>query len=185
MSSRLAAFLARVTAVAALAAVVQGCDFVRTVLGRPDSAAIAQARLVRSERQEQRRQARLAMERRKADSTAAVNDSLFVAAASRNGVVFKKLSSLKSQPAEPPGFRYCLMMGYFSMKGNAVRLASLMEADGLRPLLIGFSSGATGVALFPSDRAEETVAGMESVRNRAYFPDDSWIIVNDLLPLAE
>lgn len=181
MSSRLAAFLARITAIAALAAVVQGCDFVRTVLGRPDSAEVEHARQVRLSRQEQRRQARLEAERRRADSLAAVSDSLFVvSAAEQRGIVFKRLSSLKSVPTEIPDFRYCLMMGYFSMKDNALRLASRMEADGQEPLLIGFTSGATGVALFPSDMAQETVGGMETVRGKEYFPEDSWIIINDL-----
>lgn len=160
---------------------LQGCDFFRVLAGKPtrdDLEELKEYRMEQEARIEAMRQARMEDSLKRVEARRAwVDDSSAVMSAMAEGrAVFKKLSELSVAPSEDISSRFCLMMGYFNNRGNAERLYKTMEADSLEPLLISFDSGATGVALFPCGSAHEILSRLDSVRDRDYFPSDSWII---------
>lgn len=75
-----------------------------------------------------------------------------------------------------PEYRYYVMIGTFSTRENAVKLASKVEAAGYTTALIPFRSGLTAVGVCPSDDLGVVCDALEKLRSESFCPKDAWIL---------
>ena len=75
-----------------------------------------------------------------------------------------------------PEYRYYVMIGTFSTRENAVKLASRVEAAGYTTALIPFRSGLTAVGVCPSDDLGVVCNALEKLRSESFCPKDAWIL---------
>lgn len=167
------------TAIVALiftAAIVCGCDFFRSLAGRPTSAEIDGKRTAIELAEREREQTRLdsirVAEKIVSDSLSAVSriDSL--------GVAVISLSDLGgAEQMIPAG--YVIVVGSFKSAGNADRMAQSVTSAGYSPLVLTFRNGMAAVAVEPCHRISDAVAAYEKVGNEKFCPKDAWILRNN------
>lgn len=149
-----------------------GCDFVRTVAGRPTSAEIEAKKTV------------LEAARRDSAAAAALRDSIAAAAAFLEAVqetapvapapkvVVRNWSDIVDGqlPCE-----YYVLVGVFSDRKNASNQASYARHCGFEPTLIYFKNGRVGVGVCGGDRAE-AVSRLEEVVSQPFSPKDTFVL---------
>lgn len=168
-----------ILALCLLAAFVSGCDFLRTVAGRPTSEHIEAKRQV-VELQEQRIKAaadsaanaeRIAREAAEHEVAAAaaldrLNRESRIVPVSRIYNIDK--SSLSS--------RYYVMIGSFSSVENASALAEQIRAAGFEAVLLPYRNGRNAVALDPTDDVVRIEASLRKALDCSFCPADAWIL---------
>ena len=157
---------------------VTGCDFFRTLAGRPTSDDIDAKRVQIMKAEEAALQARLDSIRRVeekvvTDSLAAL-DSLVA-----SGVVMSDASRLGGLVGDTPGSRYHIVIGVFRERNNAQKLASQAEAGGYPAQLLECGRGMIAVGVCPSDRIARTYMHWKALQAETYCPKDSWILLNE------
>lgn len=155
---------------------LSGCDFFRSIAGRPTSAQIAEKRAA-LEREEACRQARLDSVK---NFEAALRDSLASVDAIRksNGTIISA-GGLDGVAAAALAHRYYVMVGTFSQSGNARRIADEAVARGYEATLINYRNGFIAVGLSGSDSIPEAYAALQVVRDEDFCPSDVWILANE------
>ena len=173
-----------IAAMAASVCVLGGCDFIRTLAGRPTSSEIAAKReqvaketeLVRQRKDSIEAAASLERERiRKwvADSLA-LEDSL-----RRSGDdVVKSSARMGVSHASLPN-RYYVMIGAFSSSANAARQAARAEKAGYPATVIPLKNGISAVGVCATNSLTEICAALKKVRQEPFCPDDAWILKNE------
>ena len=169
---------------AAAALLAGGCDFVRTVAGRPTSDDLEVKRSTIERAQNAARyQARIdSLERarvRLADSLAALDARLLDSLSKTRGTLLK---STKTGALETTGLasRYYIIVGSFRTRAYAERkLAKCKEAGYTDALIISYRSGLMAVAVCPSDSLNETLKKRRELRGNGICPPDGWILVNE------
>ena len=173
-----------IAAMAASVCVLGGCDFIRTLAGRPTSSEIAAKReqvaketeLVRQRKDSIEAAASLERERiRKwvADSLA-LEDSLrrsgddVVKSSERMGISHASLTN-----------RYYVMIGAFSSSANAARQAARAEKAGYKAAVIPLKNGISAVGVCPTNSLTEICAALKKVRQEPFCPADAWILKNE------
>lgn len=153
-----------------------GCDFFRSVVGRPTSGQIAEKRAA-LEREEAERQARLDSVK---NFEEALLDSLASVDAIRkgNGAVIGA-GGLDGVAAAALAHRYYVMVGTFSQSGNARRIADAAVAKGYEATLINYRNGFVAVGLSGSDSIPEAYAALQVIRGEDFCPPDVWILANE------
>lgn len=142
-----------------VALLVTGCDFFRSLAGRPTSKDIA------SMREDIRRH--------RADSIAKA-DSIRLAAET---VAAEESQEPEPAPAAKPGKkRFYVIMGAFSNKENANKCAERLKGLGYEPEFFGFTEGRTAVGIGGTDDESEAKAFMAEVRRQDFCPDGVWIL---------
>lgn len=157
---------------------VTGCDFFRTLAGRPTSADINAKRMQIIKAEEAALQAHLdslkkAEEKVVADSLSAM-DSLAAA-----GVVISDAARLGGIVAEDLGSRYHIVIGAFRDRGNAQKLAASAAEQGYPAELIDCRRGMVVVGVCPSDRIALTYEHWKALRTERFCPKDSWILLDE------
>lgn len=157
---------------------VTGCDFFRVLAGRPTSKDIDAKRVMIMKAEEAALQARLdsirrAEEKVVADSLAAL-DSL-----NAHGLVMSDASRLGGLVDEGLPSRYHIIIGVFREKANARKLALQAEESGFSARLIECKRGMIAVGVCPSDRITQIYENLQRLRNEAFCPKDSWILLNE------
>jgi hypothetical protein len=162
----------------ALAAVLAGgCDFVRTLAGRPTSDDLAVKRSTIERAQNAARyQARLdSLERvrqREVESLAALDARV--------------LDSLKQAPRkllksglnkEPIDAKYHIIVAAYSSPANAEAKVSRCVEAGYTARIIVSRSGLNAVGVCPSDHISETMKWYRELRGNGICPPDGWILV--------
>lgn len=151
---------------------VSSCDFFRVLAGRPTSARIAEKRSA-IEREQAEHRERLdslkAEEKSIADSVAAAVAAAM--AASEDIRHSKDLLSL--------AFKYHIVIGTFSNRQNAGKLAATAEAAGYEAELISYSNGFTAVSAFAGNDLVEVVRILGKIREESFCPKDAWILESD------
>lgn len=139
-----------------------GCDFLRSLAGRPTSKDIASMR-----EEIRRRQAdsieRAAAVRLQADSLQVVDSS-----ASRD--------TISASAAKPEKKRYYVIMGAFSNRDNAANCAARLKELGYETEFFGFTEGRTAVGIGGTDDLTEAKAFMDQVRRQDFCPEGVWIL---------
>ena len=159
--------------------VLQGCDFVRMVAGRPTSAQLEQIRQDRIAAQEAARQARLdsieRAEKAAAELAAAREAHLLDSLSQSKGtVVWTPSKQAGSSSAKPEG-KYCIVLGVFSNPDNAERKRNQSIQAGYPASFITYRNGKKAVVILPSNSLEETMNKLKEVRGT--FPD-AWLQIN-------
>lgn len=165
-----------------LALALGGCDFVRSVAGRPTSADIEKMRRDKLVREAAAHQARLdSMERvrqRMADSLAALEARLLDSLVQTNGTVLNpsRLGGLFTTRLES---RYYIVVGAFRNRAYAERKLKACNDAGYTATIISFRNGLLAVGILPSDNLNETLKRLRDLRGTGICPRDGWILMNE------
>lgn len=169
----------RVVAALAIAAVaLSGCDFLRTLAGRPTSADLqalragAQASAVAAENSDTT----------VADAVSFIVDAAAEAAADSalrsDGVPLRIASELRNRLANVPVQRYYFIVGMFSQEDNALRVAAKADSAGYKYELLRYANGNTLVGVVPSATLSELYSEYDRLRQESFFPKESWVLEN-------
>lgn len=166
----------------ALLLTLTGCDFVRTLAGRPTSAQVEQIHKDRMAREEALHQARLdsmkRVQQQMADSLAALEAYLLDSLSQAKGTILNpaKLGGLYATKLEA---RYCIIVGAFRNRAYAERKLKACNEAGYTASIISFRNGLLAVGVCPSDSLDETVKTVKKLRGQGVCPKDSWILINE------
>ena len=173
---------ALITACVALLFLVSGCDFFRTLAGRPTSAEI-EAKRERLELAQQREaHARDSVDRARRDSVLRVRqaaDSLHALDTLVSLGKYHKASSYRNIPQAKLRTRYAMVGGVFSNEDNAGRLKARYEAEGYEAYVLKYYSGLCAVLVGPCDKIADALGTYRATRSLPFRSDQSWILVNE------
>lgn len=164
-----------------LVLLVTGCDFVRTLAGRPTAAQLDQIRLEKMAAEEARHQAVLdSMERAEkemAEALAARETFLLDSLAQGRGTVLNpsKLGGLFTTKLES---KYYIVVGAFRNRSYAERKLKACNAAGYTATIISFRNGLLAVGICPSDSLDGTLKKLKGLRGTEVCPKDGWILMN-------
>lgn len=160
---------------------LQGCDFVRTVAGRPTSAQLDDIRKDRMAAEEARHQARL-------DSMAKAEKAMAEALAAREAQLLDSLTQAKGTVLNPSKLgglfttklesKYYIVVGAFRTRSYAERKLTQCNSAGYTATIISFRNGLLAVAICPSNNLEETLKTLKKLRGTEICPQDGWILMN-------
>lgn len=167
-----------ILALAACTLLAGGCDFFRTLAGRPTSADIAVKRqaleLAAAEKEQALRDSISAVKA----AQKAVEDSLAVMA-QLSGTPKLTVATRRFDAATTAAIdhRYYVMVGAFADPVNVRGCMDKLEAAGFKAVPMKFLSGGfTAVAVNPTDRIVEAFASLNKVTELKFVPKDSWIL---------
>ena len=150
-----------ITALAVSVCLLGGCDFFRSLAGRPTSKDIRakQERIEQAARLHQQRLDSLKLVQKQISDSLATLDSLRDA----------KESLISTRQLAGGGkydipYRYYVMIGSFSSADNATRQAARAQEAGYPATLIPFRNGFTAVGCCPSDNLTEVYASLRKLR---------------------
>lgn len=154
-----------------------GCDFFRSLAGRPTSEDIENRKLEILLAQEAVEQARLDSLRREKqmvlDSIAAL-DSI-----KQQGGTILNPSRLGGLFATKLEARYYVIVGSFRQRSNAEALLNSIADLGYSPALISFRNGMIAVGVCPVNTLPDALISLKTVKAEAFCPSDVWILVNE------
>jgi len=160
-----------------VALLASGCDFLRSLAGRPTSAQIeAKAEAIAADKAA-REQARLdsiaAARKHEADSIAAM-DSLakegrkIMGPERYGGLTVAELSA-----------KYYIIVGAFSNLGNAQRYSQRFTDKGYPAEIIAFKNGYNVVGVCKTNNIAEAYKSLKELRKLPFCPPQVWILSND------
>ena len=165
----------KILAISALAALclLSGCDFFRTLAGRPTSADIAAKRAL-IERTEQEEAARRDSIQRVEQQIIA--DSIAVMEAlSADKKLFPPADRVRGYATASLPYKYYILVGTFSNADNANRVVAAAEKAGMNPVRIPYGR-LVAIGVCPSNSLVQVYHSLESVRAQSFCPKDAWIL---------
>ena len=156
---------------------VTGCDFFRTLAGRPTSEDIEKKKVEILRQEQEMLQARLDSIRREQQI---VQDSIAALDSIRQygGTILNpaKLGGLFATKLEA---RYHIIIGAFRVRANAETLLCKAKEAGYVPSLISFNNGMIAVGLCPSSNIVSAKESLKAVKAESFCPKDVWILLNE------
>lgn len=156
---------------------VTGCDFFRTLAGRPTSEEIEQMKVEILRAEQAVLQARLDSIRREQQI---VQDSIAALDSIRQcgGTILNpaKLGGLFATKLES---RYYVIIGAFKKRANAEALLGRAADSGYAPALISFNNGIIAVGLCPCNNIVSAKESLMKVKTEEFCPSDVWILLNE------
>jgi len=172
-----------ILSLACAAVILSGCDFLRSIAGRPTSEDLELKRLAIERAQEEARyQARLdSLERvrqRMADSLAALDAHLLDSLSQTKGTILNpsRLGGLFTTKLDA---KYYIIVGAFRTRSYAERKLNKCNDAGYTATIISFRNGLLAVGVCPSDSLNETLKKLRELRGNGICPEDGWILVNE------
>jgi hypothetical protein len=160
-----------------------GCDFFRSLAGRPTSEEIQAKRLEILRAQEVIEEARLDSLRRAKqailDSIAALDSLATLDSIRQQGGTILNPSKLGGLFATKLETRYYIIVGCFRQRTNAELLLNKASERGYSPALISFRNGMIAVGLCPVNTIADALASLRDVKEEPFCPTDVWILVNE------
>jgi len=148
-----------ILALAASLVMLTGCDFFRSLVGKPTSAEIEQMRLAAEDNL--KKQMTLDSARMAEAAAAAAADSMSV--------------EEKVPPITADCPRYNVILGSFRVYSNADKMLKELDALGYTPKSIQFRNGFKLVSVFQGNGLSEAVGAMNNLRDKDFCPEDVWI----------
>jgi len=175
--------LTTVFAFALLLCLAGGCDFFRTLAGRPTSAQI-EAKRVRIEQRELRQAAvRDSINQARLDSAAAVQraaaDSIHALDTLIHIGKYHKASSYSNIPQSRLRSRYALVVGVFSSAPNAEKLALRYQDMGYDAYVLKYYSTLSAVLVNPCNKVAEALVAYRKLRQIPNGPKEVWVLVKE------
>lgn len=165
----------------ALVTLVTGCDFVRTLAGRPTTAQVEEIRLQKMAAEEARHQAIL-------DSMKRAQEAMAEALAARESFLLDSLTQGRGtvlNPSKMGGLfttklesKYYIVVGAFRNRAYAERKLKGCNAAGYTATIISFRNGLMAVGVCPSNSLDETLKTLKTLRGTEVCPQDGWILMN-------
>ena len=157
--------------------VLTGCDFFRTLAGRPTSEDIHEKKIQMQIAQQAIEQARLDSLRREQQI---IQDSLSALDSIKQyGGTILNPSKLGGLFATKLECRYHVIIGAFSRRANAEALLMKTRALGYQPLLISFNNGLIAVGLCPTNNIVDAKDALKKVKGESFCPKDVWLLLNE------
>ncbi len=157
---------------------VTGCDFMRTVAGRPTEEELVKKRIEILKAEEAAVQARI--DSLKAAEEKSVRDSLATAAAVKPyKVMYGGPEKLRGIAGRGLDYKYYIIVGVFRESRNARDIFNAASAKGYSPVLINSRSGMMAVALAPTNSRERIEQTYQKVRKETFCPSDAWVLINE------
>ena len=161
-----------------------GCDFFRTLAGRPTSKDIdakqLTALLAEKAELEAAHKSLEAKYEMISNELQAFKDSLNAldSISQYGGTVLNPttLGGLFSTKLEA---RYYVIVGAFKYRSNAEALLKTAQKSGYKPALISFRNGRMAVGLCPSNNIKEAFEGLKRVKQESFCPSDVWVLRNE------
>lgn len=153
---------------------LSGCDFFRTLAGRPTSADIQAKReyIAVKQAREKRHADSVAQAARRADSLALDNrnagEEIVVASRELAAAAGSALTS-----------RYYVIIGSFGQRSNAEQYAAKVRGKGYETVLVPYASGLTAVGINPTDNIGEAYESVRKVSAESFAPKGVWVLVNE------
>jgi hypothetical protein len=172
------------TVVMVSAFLLTGCDFFRTLAGRPTSKDIdaKQVSALLAEKAELLA-ANESLEARYNDvknELQSMKDSLnALDSISQYGGTVLNPSTLGGLFSTKLEARYYVIVGAFKYRSNAETLFKTAQKNGYRPALISFRNGRMAVGLCPSNNIKDAFEGLKKVKQESFCPSDVWVLLND------
>lgn len=148
-------------ALALACTLVCGCDFLRSIAGRPTSRQIESAV---AERAAAEREAALQDSIRKADAARAVEDSI------------ARANAQAPAPEVKGGHGYYVVVGVFESAKNAQKKVNQCGSQGLTATYIRLRSGKYGVIVNPSATEAEGEKMLSSLKARKLCSKGAWLL---------
>lgn len=165
------------------AVVLSGCDFLRSLAGKPTSEELTEKReRILQLEEEARLQARLdsleKVRQRMADSLAALEDHLLDSLSQTKGTILNpsKLGGLFTTKLDA---KYYIVVGAFRTRSYAERKLEKCNKAGLPATIISFRNGLLAVGVCPSDSLNDTLKKLHELRGNGICPEDAWILINE------
>ena len=162
---------------------LSGCDFLRSIAGRPTSEDLENKRTeILREQEAARHQARIdsleRVRRHMADSIAAMEAHLLDSLAQTKGTILNpsKLGGLYTTKLES---KYYIIVGAFRNRNYAERKLRACNEAGYTATIISFRNGLLAVGVLPSGDLNETLKTLRGLRGTSICPKDGWILVNE------
>lgn len=133
-----------------------GCDFFRSIVGKPTSKDIERMK------QETLEQARRQREQDSIEKVKALE------------LEQAKAEAAKDILDESAG-RYHVILGSFKVDGNAEKMYALLEKNGYTPKVIRFNNGFEVVSVAAYDNYREALKAMYDIMEYPFCPEDVWI----------
>jgi hypothetical protein len=161
-----------------------GCDFFRTLAGRPTSKDIdakqlaallsEKAELEAANKSLEARYEIICNEFQNFKDSLSALDSI----SQYGGTVLNPttLGGLFSTRLEA---RYYVIVGAFKYRSNAEALLKMTKKYGYNPALISFRNGRMAVGLCPSNNIKDAFKGLKKVKNEPFCPSDVWVLRNE------
>ena len=154
----------------------EGCDFLRSVSGRPTSRDIQKkAELIQKEldRKTASLDSMKRIEKQLKDSLAYM-DSL----KQLKGTVLNpsRLGGLYTTKLES---RFYIVIGAFRERANAEALVKRVSSQGYPATLISFRNGYNVVGICPSNTPQDIYDTLKKVKEQDFCPDDVWVLMNE------
>lgn len=169
--------IALIAVIAASTLLLSGCDFFRSLAGRPTSADIE------VKRQALEMAAAEAESARKDSAAAAmlvqktVEDSLAVMSKIEGTTKLSRATRrFDAATSAMIDHRYYVVVGAFGDPDNAVKCAARLEKAGFNAVRMKYLGGFTAVAVNPTDRIVEAYETLSRVTELDFVPKDSWIL---------
>ena len=163
-------------------AAVSGCDFLRTVAGRPTSTDLAVMKeAIENERLAKEaaiRDSIAAVLRMEAEAKAAKRDSVLLDSLGKARILFRPSRFGGIREADTDA-RYMVAVGSFQTRSFAERKVLSSREAGFEGAIVTFRSGLNIVGLCPSERLSEVYSTLLENRGKGVFPKASWILVNE------
>lgn len=135
--------------------VFTGCDFFRSIVGKPTSKEI--------EKMKQESLAKI-KKQRELDSLKLVNERI-----ARERLEEEQRNSLENKG------RYHVIIGAYRDYANADRMFSTLEKDGYSPYFVNFSNGLRGVSVVACQDLRKALGEADRLLEHTYCPDDIWV----------
>lgn len=157
---------------------VSGCDFFRSLAGRPTSEDIEMKRIEILRAEEAALQARLdslknVEQKMMQDSLNALDSIRQIGGSVLNPARYGGLFATRLEA------RYYVIIGAFRTRTNAENLLRTAKEKGYRPALISFQSGMIAVGLSPVNKLTDALIELKKVKQEPFCPKDAWILVNE------
>ncbi|MBO4466532.1 MAG: hypothetical protein J5745_00315 [Bacteroidales bacterium] len=160
---------------------LQGCDFVRTIAGRPTAKKVEAIRQEQIRQEEERHQARLdsmkKAQQQMADSLAALEAYLLDSLSHSKGVL-KSPANLGGLGNSELDSKYYMVVGAFRDIANARRKQSACYDAGYPAQIVYFRNGLNAVAVCPSNTLTELMDKSRELKKNPVCPPDAWMLVN-------
>lgn len=157
---------------------VSGCDFFRSLAGRPTSEDIEMKKIEILRAEEAALQARLdslknVEQKMMQDSLNALDSIRQIGGSVLNPAKYGGLFATRLEA------RYYVIIGAFRTRTNAENLLRTAKEKGYRPALISFQSGMIAVGLSPVNKLTDALTELKKVKKEPFCPKDAWILVNE------
>ena len=164
------------------AVLITGCDFVRTLAGRPTAAQVEDLHRQQLAAEEARHQAVLdsleQVKRHMEDSLAALEQHLLDSLSQARGTLLNpaKMGGLYTTKLDS---KYYIVVGAFRNRAYAERKLKQCNQAGYTATIVSFRNGLLAVAIYPSDNLDRTLKTLRQIRGNEICPQEGWILINE------